>query len=921
MSKIHVSLTALLLAGIAMPGFAQDDYPLNFDKDAVSEKSGNYLNSISLSGSRSAGQSIAVGSRAPQTIYRPLPEKSFKAIPGETLTPTFSFTGNWMNGYVYIDYGRDGAFTADLNSDYTIPEGSDLATYSYIETVENQSGFNSRGEAVSGNARNVLNPPAFTLPVGLPHGIYRMRYKVDWGNVDAGGRMTATNSIIANGGQIVDVSLNIHGEDSRVSTQSRNGNVLNADSSALDGTIVRFGQPLELLMTPAPGYRQNGIVLRHGYLDGDSLIHSTPQYQDIIIPSYLFKNNRYTIPADLVDGDLRITAEFIEAREDENQEDYALNFDRETLTINKKNCYLRSFRLTGTEGSSFSSTLSTTSPVKVYQDKTTVRGKVAPGETLTPSVTYRSNSQMHGYLYIDLNQDGRFDATLDNNHRPLPGSELVSYSYLEGFNSAGETLASPEEPNSTITFPPFTLPADLPTGVYRARLKIDYNNADPGGQYGQDGNDIQDNGGEIVDFLLSVCDGTQALTLDTRNGNVYGTSKSALPYLITAGSTLTLIPTPVAKGYSLEKAVYVRSGLNLDGPQYIHGNQQWYTDTIAAADVPSSGLRTPIWGDTEVKAYFAPDGLPEYDLIFSDEFDAPDGTQPDGTKWARCKRRSSAWNRFLSDTVDVVYQEKGNLVLKAIPNQDRSTDNAAMLTGGIETNGRFSFMHGKVECRAKVNGHSGNFPAIWMMPQDQTGGWPTCGEIDIFEQINTENTAYHTIHSHWTYDLGNKGNPRSSFSESVDMSRYHTYGFEWENDEMRWYVDGVQTARYYRVPANASQGQWPFDKAFYLILNQSVGNGSWASVPDESHTYRMDIDWVRVYQKNQTYVGISDTEAIPLSFSVKPGQLTVNCETPCQIALYDMSGRSVFNSQVNGSRQIALPKGIYLLGNRKILIP
>ncbi len=923
MSKLYFSLTVLLLSGVAATGQAQSDYPLNFDPNSVSGKSNFYLTNITLTGTKSATQSVAVGSRSPQTVYRSLTEQSFRAEPGETLIPGFGFTGNWMNGYVYIDYNRDGQFSATLNNDYTLPEGSELATYSYIETVENTSGYNSKGEAVSGGARNVLNPPAFTLPADLPYGMYRMRYKVDWGSADPGGRMTATNDIITNGGMIADVCLNVHGAYSRVSVQSSNGNVLNGDSGVLDNTTVKFGEPLQILLVPESGYTHNGITLRHGYLEGDSLIHSTPQYRDITIPGYLFKNNRYTLPAELVDGDLMITANFIKGSENESDTDYPLNFDGETLTISKENGsrYLRNIRLTGTKGSSIYTTLPTTAPVKVYQDKISLRGKAQPGEVFTPSVTYRTNRQMHGYLYIDYNQDGQFNVMLDANHKPLPGGELVSYSYLNGFNSAGEILSEAEEPNHAITFPDFTLPDDLPTGTYRARLKIDWNNADPGGQFGTGTDDIHENGGEIVDFLLTVHDGTQTLELDTRHGNVYGSSQSALPYFVSIGNTLTLFPTPVSKGYQLEDAVYIKSGMNLDGPEYIHGNRQWYTDTIWAAQVPTSGIRIPVWGDTQVKAHFAPTDLPEYNLIFNDEFNAADGTQPDETKWSRCKRQGAAWNRFLSDTIDVVYQENGNLVLKAIPNMDRSTDNAAMLTGGIETNGKFSFMHGKVECRAKVNGHSGNFPAIWMMPQDQTGGWPTCGEIDIFEQINTENTAYHTVHSHWTYDLGKTGDPRSSFNEPMDMSRYHTYGFEWEADEMRWYVDGVQKARYYRVPQYASQGQWPFDKAFYLILNQSVGTGSWAAAPDETHTYRMDIDWIRVYQKNEHFVGVKEITESPLSLSVKPGELLVTCDTPREVALYDLAGRHVFRRTISGSQHIPLKKGIYLIENRKIQIP
>ena len=49
--------------------------------------------------------------------------------------------------------------------------------------------------------------------------------------------------------------------------------------------------------------------------------------------------------------------------------------------------------------------------------------------------------------------------------------------------------------------------------------------------------------------------------------------------------------------------------------------------------------------------------------------------------------------------------------------------------------------------------------------------------------------------------------------------------------------------------------QWPFDKSdFYLILNQSVGDGSWAKPVDTTHTYQMEIDWIRVYQRDKTNI-------------------------------------------------------------------
>ena len=237
----------------------------------------------------------------------------------------------------------------------------------------------------------------------------------------------------------------------------------------------------------------------------------------------------------------------------------------------------------------------------------------------------------------------------------------------------------------------------------------------------------------------------------------------------------------------------------------------------------------------------------EYVLVFSDEFNNPDGTLPDSEVWTPCTRRPKVtWARFLSNSPKVAFIQDGNLVLRAIPNPDRSTDDVDMLTGGISSSQKFAFRYGRVECRALVNPFIGNFPAIWMMPKTALA-WPKGGEIDIFEQINTEQKAYSTVHSVWT-----KSHPDETHSGNVNlpMDRYHIYALEWEKDVLTFFADGKQVYQYKKQ--NDSQEQWPFDKSdFYLILNQSVGDGAWAKIPDVMHTYEMRIDWIRVYQKKK----------------------------------------------------------------------
>lgn len=268
---------------------------------------------------------------------------------------------------------------------------------------------------------------------------------------------------------------------------------------------------------------------------------------------------------------------------------------------------------------------------------------------------------------------------------------------------------------------------------------------------------------------------------------------------------------------------------------------------IALFVAVSSAQAVSFAGEGELCVTGSATSRSEYVLVFSDEFNKPDGTLPDPEVWTSCVRRPKVtWARFLSNSPKVAFIQDGNLVLRAIPNPDRSTDDVDMLTGGINSSQKFAFRYGRVECRALVNPFIGNFPAIWMMPKTALA-WPKGGEIDIFEQINTEQKAYSTVHSVWT-----KSHPDETHSGNVNLSmdRYHVYALEWEKDVLTFFADGKQVYQYKKQ--NDSQEQWPFDKSdFYLILNQSVGDGAWAKMPDVMHTYEMRIDWIRVYQKKK----------------------------------------------------------------------
>ena len=91
--------------------------------------------------------------------------------------------------------------------------------------------------------------------------------------------------------------------------EGTNGEILNADGSQFETRRIPYGEPFTFKVQPANGFKFSHVVIRMGYnLDGDSLVHDTPQYEDIVVPAYAFKDNTCTIP--IVQGDVRITPYF-----------------------------------------------------------------------------------------------------------------------------------------------------------------------------------------------------------------------------------------------------------------------------------------------------------------------------------------------------------------------------------------------------------------------------------------------------------------------------------------------------------------------------------------------------------------------------------------------------------------------------------
>ena len=173
-----------------------EDYAINFDKDAKQNHVSRYSTSVSLQQTGKDKQTIEFGKT--MNGYEDLTDQKFTVEAGSEVTPSIGYVGEWMHGYVYIDLDNNKQFS--FNADGADQTGTEVVSYSYYK---NQ---NSKGEAVESNC-NVNPMPAFTAPT--TPGTYRIRFKVDWDNIDAGGSVATGNSILNNGGGIYDATLEV----------------------------------------------------------------------------------------------------------------------------------------------------------------------------------------------------------------------------------------------------------------------------------------------------------------------------------------------------------------------------------------------------------------------------------------------------------------------------------------------------------------------------------------------------------------------------------------------------------------------------------------------------------------------------------------------------------------------------------------
>ena len=246
----------------------------------------------------------------------------------------------------------------------------------------------------------------------------------------------------------------------------------------------------------------------------------------------------------------------------------------------------------------------------------------------------------------------------------------------------------------------------------------------------------------------------------------------------------------------------------------------------------------------------------EWKLVWSDEFNGPNGSAVDASKWVS-ESGGGGWGNneleYYTTRRENAFQQDGNLVIKVLQEKYIGPDDATRnyTSARLKTLGKFSQTYGRFEARIKIPRGQGIWPAFWMLGNDiDKPGWPTCGEIDIMENIGKEPALVHgTIHGPGYSGEHGIGAPYALPSGQAFADDFHVYAMEWEPNTIRFYVDDhLYTTR---TPADLPKGaKWVYDHPFFLLLNVAVGGG-WPGDPDSTSVFpqTMLVDYVRVYER------------------------------------------------------------------------
>lgn len=250
-------------------------------------------------------------------------------------------------------------------------------------------------------------------------------------------------------------------------------------------------------------------------------------------------------------------------------------------------------------------------------------------------------------------------------------------------------------------------------------------------------------------------------------------------------------------------------------------------------------------------------------LIWFDEFD---GEKLDRTKWCFTQTMYGSDCEY-NNSEKFCRIEDNKLHMQVHRSELEDKDFA--LCQGLTTMGTMNFKYGYIEMRGRLPYRHGAWPSFWMKTNTPFAKANYMAEIDIFEVFSSDRHVVCNIHK-WTENHnahvmlpGGEGslNRAYTFKNNENLNNeFHTYGFEWDEKFMSFYVDDQKYASF---PIDESgefgedtiPGMDGFHDFAYIIFNNEIfseGRG-WkpeGAVLTDEDEMPIDyyIDYVRFYQ-------------------------------------------------------------------------
>jgi beta-glucanase (GH16 family) len=315
----------------------------------------------------------------------------------------------------------------------------------------------------------------------------------------------------------------------------------------------------------------------------------------------------------------------------------------------------------------------------------------------------------------------------------------------------------------------------------------------------------------------------------------------------------------------------------LDGSAPTAASQAYLAPILVASDITINAIAVaPGYGNSAVATQVFSPNIASGTLVWSDEFanSTASPAEPNPATWTYDTGTNCCGNNEWEDYCS--WNSSVAPCNPASPNAFVGTDGylhivAQQTTPGgfapgdftsarLKSEGLFSFQYGRIEARLQLPESQGMWPAFWLLGNNiSTINWPACGELDVMEHIDGDDTPFGGPPSggaapgyDWTqssiHGTGlNGGTPYTTTGFSA--AAWHTYGMIWSEGQIQYYVDSPTNIYETFTPSSPGGGTWPFDQGpQFILLNLAVG-GSWPGNPDSTTVFpsSMLVDYVRIY--------------------------------------------------------------------------